>query len=83
MHLMFLAASAASIAVAGVLAAPAFAQETTSTIRGGVLSEGSPVAGDRYTVSVSAPGYASAQVTGVVTVLAQSYELPIDLAAAA
>jgi hypothetical protein len=109
----FLAASAASLTLACALAAPAVAQETTSTIRGTVTSAGAPIAGatveifntgtgakstattassgsfnvsglragDSYTVTVNAAGYASAQVTDVVTILAQSYELPIDLAA--
>jgi hypothetical protein len=114
MHLrFFLAASAASLSIACALAAPAAAQETTSTIRGTVTSDGSPVtgasveivntatgarsaatttssgsfdvsglrAGDSYSVTVSAPGYVDAQVTEVVTVLAQAYELPIELQA--
>lgn len=108
----FLAASAASLSIACALSVPAVAQETTSTIRGTVTSEGSAVAGatveilntatgaktttvtsatgaftagglrpgDSYTVSVNAPGYTSAQVTDVVTVVAQAYQLPIDLA---
>jgi hypothetical protein len=108
----FLAASVASLSIACVLSAPATAQETTSTIRGTVTSEGSPVAGatveilntatgakstatttgaggfdisglragDPYTVSINAPGYVPAQVTDVVTIVAQTYELPINLA---
>ena len=47
----------------------------------GTFSASGLRAGDSYTVNVTAPGYASAQVTDVVTVLAQSYDLPIDLAA--
>ena len=109
----FLAASAASLSLAGGLAAPVHAQETTSTITGSVTSGGAPVAGatvevldtntgatstvtttgsgsftatglrsgDSYTVTVTAPGYETAQVTEVVTIVAQSYNLPIDLAA--
>ena len=109
----FLAASAASLSLAGGLAAPVHAQETTSTITGTVTSGGAPVAGatvevldtntgatstvtttgsgsftatglrsgDSYTVTVTAPGYETAQVTEVVTIVAQSYNLPIDLAA--
>ncbi len=116
MHLkLFLAASAASLSLAGGLAAPVMAQETTSTIRGTVSSGDAPVAGasveilntatgarattkssasggfdvsglragDSYTVTVTAPGYFSSTVTDVVTVLAQAYELPIDLASEA
>ena len=109
----FLAASAASLSLACGLAAPAFAQETTSTIRGTVTASGNPVggatvdvidtstgskssavtapsgafsisglrAGDSYSVSVSAAGYKSTQVTDIVTLAAQAYELPIDLGA--
>ncbi len=110
----FLAASAASLSLACALAAPAHAQETTSTIRGTVTSGGAPVAGatveirntqtgasskvvtedsggfnatglragDAYSVTVTAPGGGSTQVTDVVTVLSQVYELPIELDAA-
>ncbi|MCW1427698.1 TonB-dependent receptor [Novosphingobium sp. JCM 18896] len=109
----FLAATAASLTLAVALATPVAAQETTSSIRGTVMSEGSPVsgatveivntatgarsaatstasggfdvsglrAGDRYTVSVKAPGYVASQVTDVVTVVAQAFELPIELTA--
>ncbi|MBV1688617.1 TonB-dependent receptor [Novosphingobium sp. G106] len=109
----FLAASAASLSLACALATPAMAQETTSTIRGVVTSDGKPVAGatveikdtntgarstvtttgaggfdvsglragDSYTVTVSASGYATNTVTDVVTVLAQAYEVPIELTA--
>ena len=109
----FLAASAASLSITCGLAAPAHAQETTSTITGTVMSAGAPVAGasvqaldtatgatssattgpsgsfsltglragDSYTVNVTAPGYATAQVTDVVTVVAQTYQVPIELAA--
>lgn len=108
----FLATTVASVSLACALAAPAAAQETTSSIRGTVTSAGAPVvgatieilntatgarstvtttpsgafnasglrAGDSYTISVKAPGYADAQVTDVVTVVAQTYDLPIDLA---
>src|SRR5690349_7893544 len=114
MHLRyFLAASAASLSIACAMVSPAAAQETTSTIRGTVMSAGNPVAGatvevantatgakstvtttasggfdvsglragDPYTVTVSAPGYVGSQVTDVVTVVAQSYELPVELEA--
>lgn len=38
-------------------------------------------AGDKYTVTVTAPGFEQTQVTDVVTVVAQTYQLPIDLVA--
>ncbi len=38
-------------------------------------------AGDNYTVTVTASGYASAKITDVRTVLSEAYELPIELAA--
>ncbi|MBJ6120170.1 TonB-dependent receptor [Sphingomonas mollis] len=37
--------------------------------------------GGPYTVSVTAPGYTAAQVTEINTIVAQTYELPIELAA--
>ncbi|MCC6829428.1 MAG: TonB-dependent receptor [Novosphingobium sp.] len=109
----FLAASTAALAFSSTVATPVAAQETTSTIRGSVTSEGAPVAGatveilntatgakstvtssasggfgvsglragDPYSVTVTAPGYTPAQVTDVVPVLAQAFELPIELAA--
>ncbi len=113
MHLRYLlAASAASVSLAGALATPAMAQETTSTIAGTVLSNGQPVAGAQvevlntatggrstatsssngsfnvsglrpggpYIVTVKAAGYAETQITDISTVVAQSYNLPIDLA---
>ncbi|WP_288417961.1 carboxypeptidase regulatory-like domain-containing protein, partial [uncultured Novosphingobium sp.] len=113
MHLRYLlAASAASVSLAGALATPAMAQETTSTIAGTVLSDGQPVAGAQvevlntatggrstatsssngsfnvsglrpggpYIVTVKAAGYAETQITDISTVVAQSYNLPIDLA---
>lgn len=55
------------------------ARSTVTTSASGGFNASGLRAGDRYTVSVTAPGYASAQVTDVVTILAQSYELPIDL----
>ena len=116
MHLrLFLAASLAGLSLVCAVATPAAAQETTSTIRGTVSSDGAPVAGasveilntatgakstvkttasgafdvsglragDSYTVTVTAAGYGQAKVTEVVAVLAQAYELPIDLSAEA
>ncbi|WP_394659060.1 carboxypeptidase regulatory-like domain-containing protein [uncultured Novosphingobium sp.] len=114
MHLRYLlAASAASVSLAGALATPAMAQETTSTIAGTVLSDGQPVAGAQvevlntatggrstatsssngsftvtglrpggpYTVTVRADGFADTQVTEISTVVAQSFNLPVNLVA--
>lgn len=105
----------AGVAVAALFfPAAAFAQETTSSIRGAVTANGAPVAGatveivdvasgthsvsttnadgsfnasglragGSYTVSVTAAGYAPAQVTDVNTVVAQTFQLPIELTAA-
>jgi hypothetical protein len=47
----FLAAGAAGLTLACALAAPAVAQETTSTIRGVVTSAGAPVAGATITIT--------------------------------
>lgn len=100
-------------AVALIAPAAAMAQETTSTIRGTVTSNGAPVAGATvevvnvpsgtrstlttdangtfnagglraggpYTVSISAPGYTSAQITDIATTAAQTFELPVELTA--
>ncbi|MDE2596378.1 MAG: TonB-dependent receptor [Sphingomonadales bacterium] len=46
----FLAASAASVSLACGIATPAFAQETSSAVRGTVVSNGAPVAGATVTV---------------------------------
>lgn len=112
MHIRYLlAASVATVSLAGALATPAAAQETTSTITGTVLSEGSPVAGAEvevlntatgarstatttesgafnvsglrpggpYTVTVKAGGYAETQVTDISAIVAQAFNLPINL----
>jgi hypothetical protein len=47
----FLAASAAAITMATVVATPAYAQETTSSVRGTVESNGTPVADASVTVT--------------------------------
>ncbi|QGN56443.1 TonB-dependent receptor plug domain-containing protein [Novosphingobium sp. Gsoil 351] len=52
----------------------------TSTASGGFTVSGVR-AGDTYTVTVRAPGYDDAQVTDIVTVAAQTYNLPVDLVA--
>jgi hypothetical protein len=57
------------------------AKSTVNTTGSGSFSVSGLRAGDTYTISVTAPGYASAQVTDVVTVVAQAYELPIEVAA--
>ncbi|HEY0960074.1 MAG TPA: carboxypeptidase regulatory-like domain-containing protein [Novosphingobium sp.] len=59
---------------------------TGATSRAITTGEGTFIAsglrpGDSYTVSVSATGYGSAQVTDVVPIVAQAFELPIELAA--
>jgi hypothetical protein len=109
-----LAATAASITMAAAMVAPVHAQDTTSSIRGSVTSNGSPVAGASievvnvgsgarstattdasgaftvnglrpggpYTVSVKANGYNDYQVTDIDTIVAQVFELPVELAAA-
>lgn len=108
-----LAASVASISMAGALAIPAMAQETTSSISGTVTSQGAPVAGANvvvenastgsrntattsasggfvvsglrpggpYKVMVTAAGYADTQITDISTVVAQTFNLPVELAA--
>jgi hypothetical protein len=53
------------------------AKSTATTSASGGFSASGLRAGDSYTVSVSAPGYVPAQVTDVVTVVSQAYELPI------
>jgi len=57
MHLRYvLAASVATVSLAGALATPAMAQETTSSITGTVTSQGAPVAGAAVTVENTATG---------------------------
>jgi Carboxypeptidase regulatory-like domain/TonB dependent receptor len=54
---------------------------TATTATSGAFSVSGLRAGDNYTVNVNAPGAGSASVTDIVTVVSQSYELPIELAA--
>lgn len=54
---------------------------TTTDANGGFSSTGLRPGGP-YTVSVAAAGYQGAQVTDIQTVVAQSFELPIELTAA-
>ncbi|RVT43157.1 TonB-dependent receptor [Sphingobium algorifonticola] len=111
---IFLAAGAASISMAMAIATPAFAQETTSSVRGTVTADGAPVAGATveivnvpsgttsrattdasgafnasglrvggpYSVTVTAEGYDSFQVTDIFTVVSQPYEIPVALTSA-
>ena len=58
----FLAASAASVSLACGLAAPAYAQETASAVRGTVMANGAPVAGANVTV-VHEPSGTTASTT--------------------
>ena len=101
-------------AIALVAPATAMAQETTSTIRGTVTANGTPVpnatveivnvpsgttstvttdasgsfnagglrVGGPYSVTVRAAGQPSVTVTDIFTVIAQAYDLPVDLATA-
>jgi hypothetical protein len=57
------------------------ATSTITTSGSGSFSASGLRPGDSYTVTVNAPGYESTQVTDVVTQVAQSFNLPIDLAA--
>jgi hypothetical protein len=56
------------------------ATSTSTTNAAGAFNATGLRAGDTYTVSVTAGGFSSAQITDVITVVAQVYELPIDLA---
>jgi len=66
MHLRYyLAASAATLSLAcGLAAAPAAAQETTSTVRGIVEADGQPIAGATVTVRHEPSGTVSTTRTG-------------------
>ncbi len=55
------------------------AQKTVITGSSGSFDLSGLRAGDSYTVTVNAAGHPQAQVTDVVTVVAQSYEVPIEL----
>lgn len=101
-------------AVAALATSAAYAQETTSSIRGTVNADNAPVAnatvtithvpsgtrstvmtdaagsfqasglrvGGPFTVEVTANGYPNASVTDIFTVIAQPYDVAIELAAA-
>ena len=55
--------------------------QSVTTTGAGAFSISGIRSGDSYTVTVNAPGYSSAQVTDIVPLAAQSYQVPIDLAA--
>ena len=55
--------------------------QTVTTTGSGAFSISGIRSGDSYSITVNAPGYTSAQVTDVVPLAAQSYQVPIDLAA--
>lgn len=57
------------------------AKSTVKSTASGGFSVSGLRAGDRYTVSVAADGYVAWQATDVVTVLAQAYELPVEISA--
>lgn len=59
-----LAASAATITMAVALAAPAQAQETTSSVRGTVTSDGAPVVGATVTITHVPSGTVTTAVSG-------------------
>ena len=59
----YLAASAAALSVASVLATPAFAQETTASVRGSVESNTGPVAGATVTIVHEPSGTTSTSTT--------------------
>ncbi|RZM18798.1 MAG: carboxypeptidase regulatory-like domain-containing protein, partial [Sphingomonas sp.] len=57
-------------------------RSTTTTSADGSYNASGLRAGGPFTVSVTAAGYSTAQVTDVNTIVAQAYDLPIELAAA-
>ena len=59
----YLAASAAALSVASVFATPAFAQETTASVRGSVESSTGPVAGATVTIVHEPSGTTSTSTT--------------------
>lgn len=59
----FLAASAASLSLATAIATPAFAQETSSSVRGSVVAAGQPVSGATVTIVHTPSGTTSTTTT--------------------
>ncbi len=55
--------------------------QTLTTSATGAFSVSGIRSGDSYSVTVSAPGYSNAQVTDVVPLAGQAYQIPVDLAA--
>ncbi len=64
-----------------ILNAATGARSTATTDANGVFNSTGLRAGGPYTVSVNAPGYAASQVTDINTTVAQTFDLPINLAA--
>lgn len=62
-----------------VLHVPSGTKTTVTTNAAGAYTAAGVRTGGPYTVTVSAPGYASAQVTDVYTTLGQTFELPLTL----
>jgi outer membrane receptor for ferrienterochelin and colicin len=58
---------------------PSGTRSTTTTNAAGAYTAAGVRTGGPYTVSVTAPGYVSAQVTDVYTTLGQTFELPLTL----
>ncbi|MEO6093450.1 MAG: carboxypeptidase-like regulatory domain-containing protein, partial [Novosphingobium sp.] len=77
--------SSAGAPVAGaaveVLNAATGARSRTTTSQSGAFTVTGLRPGGPYTVTVSAPGYVNSQVTDISTIVAQTYNLPIDLPA--
>ncbi len=65
-----------------VVNVPTGGTTTVTTDAAGSFNSTGLRAGGPYTVTVTAPGYSSVTVTDINTVIAQSYELPIELTAA-
>jgi hypothetical protein len=60
----YLAAGVAALSIASITATPAFAQETTSSVRGTVGSESGPVSGATVTIVHEPSGTTSTSTTG-------------------
>ncbi|WP_156680157.1 TonB-dependent receptor [Sphingomonas profundi] len=78
--------SSAGAPVAGaeitILNVPSGTRATATTDANGSFNASGLRVGGPFTVSVSAPGFTNASVTDVYTVVAQAYDLPIELTAA-
>jgi hypothetical protein len=60
---------------------PSGTRSTTTTDAGGTFSAGGLRPGGPYTVTIRATGFGEYQVTDINTVVAQGFELPVELAA--